>query len=393
MANSLNPVTTDLTAFGRIFLSALKSRLVLAGMIPRGDIAGATMIGNKVTYPDISVSGDAAVRAIGGAATASDLIATSRTLTVQQVYKAITVENLHNLFATPSLMVRAAEQLAYKVAKKCDSIVAGLWNKMPYEVGPVDGTAAFNATTAHGVLADAYKVLFDNEADTSNLRLVLGSKEATAFRKLTNLYKVNEAGSSDVLRTQSLGRVLGFDIYESQMIQDNFSSVAGESASPGAVVGVNAIGATTLSMNSLGSGTLQSGTSFTIAGFSKRYIVTDDATITTNAAIPNIYPPLEAATSGSEAITFLEHSTATSSQNFAFNPEAFRSIVMPSFPLGGGVDEAIVSDPQTNLSVRIAKQSTLLGGAGTAYTQNLAADCMFGADVVREGFVVRITGD
>jgi hypothetical protein len=372
----------------------MRANLVLAGLIPRGDIAGATMIGNKVTFPDIDVSGDAAIRAIGGAATASDLIATSRTLTVQQVYKAVTVDNMQNLFATPALMVRAASRLAYKVAKKCDAIVAGLWNRMPYEVGELDGTGAFNSTDKHLVLAQAYKVLVDNEADTDNLKVVLGTREALNFRSLDNLWKVNEAGSSEVLRTKGLGSVLGFDIYESQQIASNFASVAGETASPGAVVGVNAAGAETLSVNGIGAGTVQSGTSFTVDSGPAlgRYVVTTDTAIVANAAVLPVWPPLKGATAGAEVVTFTEHVTATSSQNFAFSPEAFRSIMMPAFPLGGGVEEAIVSDPQTNLSVRIAKQSTLLGGAGVAYTQSIAADCHFGADLVRPEFAVRITG-
>ncbi len=396
MANALTSVTTDLTAFGRILLGELRSKLVLAALIPRGNAAGATLIGNKVEYPDLDVDGEAATRAIGAAATASDVISTKRQLTVQQIYKAITVDNLQNLFSSVPLMERAASRIAYKVAKKCDSIVAALWNHMPYECGELDGTAAFNATDGHGVLADAYKILMVNEADTDNLKLVVGPSEANAIRKLTHLFKVNEAGSSASLRNGQLGRLTNFDIYESQQIASNFSSVAAEASSPGAVVGVNAAGSLTLSVDAIGAGTMQSGTSFTIdsGAAAGRYVVTADTAIVANAAVLPIWPALKGATAGAEAITFTVHVTAGSSQNFAFSPEAFSSIFMPPSPFreGSGIASTVVTDDQTGLSVRVACQSALLGGAGVAYSESLSADVTYGAEVVRPEFAVRVTG-
>lgn len=399
MANALTSVTTDLTTFGRILLSAVQSNLVLARLTSRGNTAGAEIIGNKVEFPDIDVVGDAAIRAIGGAATASDMVSTKRTLTVQQIYKAITVDNLENLFSSVDLMQRAAERLAYKVVKKADGIIAGLWNQMPYEVGEIDGTAAFNSTDKFGVLADALKVLSVNEAPTDNLRLALGPAEANALRKLTEAWKVNESGSSDMLRNASLGRLFGFDIYESQQIQDATTATAAQTASPASVTGVQAAGTTALVVGGLGlTQTIPAGSSFSIAAFGtagRRYVVTTaGASDGAGAATLQIYPGLEVASAGAEVITFTEHSAA-SSQNFAFHPDAIQSIAMAPSPFreGSGVASVSVSDPATGLAVRVASESKLLGGAGVAYSESLSADLVFGAAVIRPEWVVRITGD
>lgn len=391
MANAITSITTDLTTFGRILLAETRSRMVAARLAVRGNPAGASMIGNKIEIPDLDVSGDAATLAIGGTASASDVTSTKRTLTVERIYKAVTVDNLENVFSSVDMMTRMASRIAYKVAKKCDSIVCGLWNEIPYEVGKLDGSAVFNSTDKHTVLADAYKTLFDNEADLDGLVAILGSKEANAFRKLDNLWKVNEAGNSDVLRTQFLGSILGFTLYESQQIQDQLTSVAAETSSPGAVVGAHAVGVTSLSVNGLGTGTVKKGTTFALGSY--RYVVTADATITTNAATLLIYPALKEAQSGSEAVTFTEHSTAASSQNLAFHPEAIRTVSVAPAPFreGSGVASAVVSDPQTGLSIRVAAESKLLGAPG--YTESLSADVIFGAKVVRPEWAVRITGD
>jgi hypothetical protein len=69
--------------------------------------------------------------------------------------------------------------------------------------------------------------------------------------------------------------------------------------------------------------------------------------------------------------------------------------MLPASPFreGSGIASVVVSDGQTGLSIRVAAQSTLLGGAGVAYSESLSADCVYGADVIRPNFAVRITGD
>ncbi len=393
MANSISNVTTSLTYFGREFLPALKNSLIVAGMLPRAD--AAVVIGGVATFPDVDVPAAASVRASGGAATASDIISTTRSLSVQHIYQGVAVDNFENLIAQPKLMGRLAERLAYNVGRKADSIVCGLWNEWPYETGKVDGSAAFNSTDLLNPLVDARKILIDNQSPMDGLKAVLSTKEAAAFRKLIQLQKVNEAGSSELLRQGGLGSIMGFDLYESQQVQDATLSANAVTLTPGAInngAGY-AIGTTTVAMNGLGTGTLKAGTTFTIAGtVTYRYVATEDATISGNAATVKIYPALKEAVVDTAVVTFTEHSAA-SSMNFAFHPEAFRTVAAVGPQMRGNVESVIVSDEQTGLSVRLCYESHALGAGGTAYTESIAADLYFGAKTVRPEWVVKITGD
>lgn len=393
MSNSLNPVTSDLTYFGREFLPALKNALIVAGMLPRAD--AATVIGGVATFPDIDVPSAASVRASGGAATASDILATSRSLSVQHIYQGVAVDNFQNLIAQPKLMGRLAERLAYNVARKADSIVCGLWNEWPYETGKLDGSAAFNSTDLLNPLVDARKILIDNQAPMDGLKCVLSTREAAAFRKIIQLQKVNEAGSSDLLRRGGLGSIMGFELFESQQVPDATLSAAAASSSPGSInnSGGYAIGTSAVIMAGLGSGTLLKGTTFTIAGtVTYRYVATADATITSNGATVSIYPALKEAVVDTAVVTFTEHSAA-SSMNFAFHPDAFSTVAAVGPPMRGGLESVVVSDEQTGLSVRLCYDANALGGAGVAYTESIAADLYFGAKTVRPEWVVKITGD
>jgi hypothetical protein len=185
--------------------------------------------------------------------------------------------------------------------------------------------------------------------------------------------------------------VFGFEVHESQNIADATTSTAGEASSPGTVTGVHAIGATSLTMGGLGAGTLKKGTSFSIATVPGRYVVNADATITGNAATATIYPALKAATAGAEAITFRE-TTAAQGQNLAFHPDALLVLSRNPAPLGGGVSESTVSDPQTGLALRVSSKGYLLGTAGNAYRSELALDCVVAYKWIRPDFAVRITG-
>jgi hypothetical protein len=401
MANNLGPITTDITIFANKLLAALSSKLVMWGRVTQGSPVGSTA-GTTIAVADMDVAGAAAVRAIGGAATASDIIAVNRNMVKQQIYKAVTVENLHLLFSSVPVMDRLANRLAYKVAKAFDAILIGFaLGQAAYEVGKIDGTASFNATDVLKPLNDARKQLIKNEADTDQLYCVLGPTEAANFRSLSNLFKVNEAGSSDLLRQGLMGSILGFEMLESQQVVNSTALIASGGDVAWTVTGAHAIGATTLVVGAAGAGTIKKGVVFTIAaevngaGNPVGHTVTADATITSNAATLSIWPPLTMAFAGTDVITAnAEHITTAGSNNLCWHPDAIQAaVVAPEpFPEGSGVQSVTVRDEQTGLGIRIAAQSKLLGGAGSAYTTDLAADLVVAAMMGRPEFAVRLNG-
>lgn len=392
MANSITNTGSALTVYGRVLLRALSSRLA---MLQRVTTSYDTPVqyGSTVQIPDLDVVGAAATRAVGGAATASNLVTGVRSITLQQIYSAIQVENMDVFFSSVDLMSGAANRTAYRVAEKVDSILCALWSKIGNEVGPLDGSAAFSSLA---YISNAKRELSKSQSPLDDLHIVLNPTEADNFRQVSNLYKVNEAGSPAGLHEGNLSRVFGFEICESQQIASATTTQADISWT---VTGVNAQGATTLVTGAQGSGTVAKGTTFKIAGFTNsagydvRFVVTADATISGNAATLSIYPPLPSATAGAEVITAISHS-ASSSQNLAFHRDAIVALAFPPapFPMGSGVVSEVVRDEQTGLGVRVGMASHLLGSGGTAYTTELSADIVFGAEVVRPQYACRITG-
>lgn len=394
MSNYITNVGSSLTLYGRAVLRALSSRLAMLQRVNTSySLPPGGVYGNTVQIPDIDVVGAASTRVAGGAATASDLVAGVRTLSIQQIYSAVQIENLDAFFSSIDLWAPAAERTAFRVSEKVDSIMCALWNKIPNEVGPLDGSAAFSSLA---YISAARRELSKSQAPLDDLHIVMNPTEADNLRQVSNLYKVNEAGSADLLHAGTASNIFGFELAESQQIANATTTQADVSWT---VTGVNARGSTTLVTGAQGSGTVPKGMTFSIAGFTNsagyliRFVVTADATISGNAATLSIYPPLPSATAGGEVITAISHS-ASSSQNLAFHRDAILALAFPPapFPANTGVSSEVVRDEQTGLGVRVAMSSHLLGSGGTAYTTELSADIMFAADVVRPQFACRITG-
>ena len=84
------------------------------------------------------------------------------------------------------------------------------------------GSAGSTPFGSAGVLTDVAeigKILKDNGAWTSDMHMVLSTTTAAKIRGTqANLFKVNEAGSADLLRNAELGRLEGFDLHESSQI-------------------------------------------------------------------------------------------------------------------------------------------------------------------------------
>lgn len=81
------------------------------------------------------------------------------------------------------------------------------------------GTTPFGTSGDLSDLAQMYRILLDNGAPGSNLKMVLNTIAGANIRgKQGSLFKVNEAGTDALLRNGSLGRLMGFDMGESGQI-------------------------------------------------------------------------------------------------------------------------------------------------------------------------------
>lgn len=213
-------------------------------------------------------------------------------------------------------------------------------------------------TTPFGVAGDlsdfalARKILEDNGAPTTSLNMVINSSSAANLRgKQSVLFKVNEAGTDDMLRQGVIGRVEGFDVAQSAQLK---TVVKGTGTgylvnSTGLVIGSVSIPVDT------GTGTILPGDAITFAGDPNVYMVNSYS-----AGIITIGGPgLQSAVADNAAIT-IGNSYAP---NVAFAKSALvlaaRAPAMPigmdGKPIDAADDMMMITDPVSGLSFQLTQ--------------------------------------
>ena len=209
------------------------------------------------------------------------------------------------------------------------------------------GTTPFASAGVLTDFAETKKILDDNGAPASDRHLVLSSASATKILGVqSGLFKVNEAGSADLLRNGALGRVEGFDLHQSGQI---LSHTKGTGSSY-VINGAHAAGATTV-VAKTGSGTVLYGDVITLEDDTNKYVVNTGIAAPGSLVIggPGI---LQAQTDG-KTITVGNNYTG----NFAFHRNALHLLTrLPIMPEGGdsAADVYEFMDPMTGLAFQIA---------------------------------------
>lgn len=210
------------------------------------------------------------------------------------------------------------------------------------------GTAPFGTAGNLSDFAGAMRILEDNGAPKNDLQMALGSAAMANLRGVQSvLFRVNEAGSSDMLRDGMTDRVQGFALR-------NSAGILPHTAGSGASYLVNqaggeAIGETLITVDT-GSGTILAGDCITFAGDANVYVVN-------TALASNVLhigaPGMRIAAADNAAITV----GGTYTPNLAFDR---RAIVLaaraPALPDGGdnADDRTLVTDPVTGLTFEVS---------------------------------------
>lgn len=212
------------------------------------------------------------------------------------------------------------------------------------------GTTPFGTAGDLSDFAGVLKILEDNGAPKSDLQLALGSAAIANLRgKQSVLFKVNEAGSNDMLRNGMTDRVQGFALRNSAGIAVHTKGTGSGFLTNGAA----AAGATGISVDT-GTGTILAGDVVTFAGDTNKYVV--GGALATNVVTLN-QPGLLANVADNVALTV----GASYVPNVAF---ARNAIVLaaraPAVPEGGdSADDAItLTDPVSGITfeVRLYRQ-------------------------------------
>lgn len=215
----------------------------------------------------------------------------------------------------------------------------GTYNSTPF------GTAADLSD-----FANARKILDDNGAPQSDLHMVLGSTAVANIRgKQSGLFKVNEAGTDQLLRFGVLGDVQGFALHNSAQVKTAVTAGTGASATTGTAG--YAVGSTTIALASAGTGTIIAGDIITFANDTNKYLVVSGDTDVSNGGSITIAEPglRQALPASAVAITVI----AATTRNMFFHKSAIQLATRaPAMPDGGDSadDVMVITDPVSGIA-------------------------------------------
>lgn len=350
--------------------------------VTRDSSAEQVAVGQKIEFP-IVPSGT--IRTVKPAATVPEVAGDNigkRTLEITQSKAAdviwtgneqVGLGTMYNRILEDQITERMRD-LANAVEEDLLSVAVAEGLNAGNSVG-TSGTTPFESGLTE--LTAALKKLQDNGAPTSSLQAVLNTSASMNLRNLQQLQKVNEAGSSDLLRQGVLGNLMRFDIRESA----GFKAHVNGTASGYLVNGAASVGDTAIAIDT-GAGTFVKGDIVTFGDDTTKYVVAED--VATGGTELKIVTPLQKAVSDNTEVKIGDSYFASVAFPRSAIWLATRTIPTPQ---GGDLGQAsrTITDPVSGLSFGV----TLYPG----YKRNqLEISLAWGVGVIKPEFVVPILG-
>lgn len=206
------------------------------------------------------------------------------------------------------------------------------------------GTTPFATANDLSDFSAINRILDDNGAPVADRHMILSSAaKQNLYGKHSELFKVNEAGTADLMLNGAVAKVQGLWLGNDRFLS---AHTAGTGASY-LVNSAHASGATTITVDT-GSGTILAGDVVSIGGV--MYVV---ASALSGGSFTIAAPGLQAAVADNAAVTLVSSYTPS----FACAPKAIQLAVRaPAMPAGGdsAADVMMVTDPISNLSYQVA---------------------------------------
>lgn len=212
------------------------------------------------------------------------------------------------------------------------------------------GSLPFGTAGDFSDFANSLKIMNQNGSPSTDLHMVLGNSSAGNLRaKQSVLFKANEAGTDNLLRTGAIGRVQGLLVGESnQVVGHTKGTGSGYLSNLGATLPV---GSTSIILDT-GSGTVLAGDVVTFAGDTNKYVVKTG--VTAPGTIVLAGPGLKKTLANNVAMTIAASSTE---QNLFFDRNAITLVTrMPASPEGGDSADDVMTivDPFTGIAYEIS---------------------------------------
>lgn len=349
-----------------------------------GVSAGGTVTSLRTTEPTLETSYTPAMTTPD----AADITTAAETLTLS-LFAGASIPLKGEQFAQLANTVGAelALQQLYKqgIRKMINAIEAQIGTAAYQGASRATGTAGTTPFASnHNDINALRQILEDNGCpiDDGELSLIINSAAGTKLRNLTQLTKVNEAGSDSPIRRGELLNISGFSIRTSAGVQLHTKGAGtGYDFS-----GSEAIGQTTLSfeggtVNTTG---IKAGDVIAMdTDTANKYVVKTGSTATSGDIVIN-HPGLRVAGTTSSEITIGDSYTA----NVGFHKSAIELAMRPpAQPPGGDVGEeiAVLVDEKTGLSF----SARLYKGYGMNQIKLMA---FYGVKVWKPEFVATLLG-
>lgn len=238
------------------------------------------------------------------------------------------------------------------------------------------GTPPFATSADFSDFANVAQVLDENGVPVSGRKLVVGSSALNNLRaKQSSLFKVNEAGSADFLRTGNLGQVMGFDMFYSAPITIHTKGTGASYQLSAA----GAVGDTSIAVDT-GSGTILAGDIVTFAGTSTKYVVNTGIAAAGSFVLGR--PGLRAVEADNDAVTIGNNYTP----NVAFHESALHLIMRaPDDGMDGASDVVTIRDDFSGLVFQLARY-------GQYMQSSWELRCLYGVKTVNSDFVATLIG-
>lgn len=346
MYEGLDVVSRELVGFIPAVSGSLMTERAAIGQTVRVPVAPSASTANNtpaVTAPD---TGDQSISNVDLAITKSKHVAIrwngeeTRGLTNAGTFRTVNGDRFAQAFRALVNEIEMDLWLeAYKTASRA--------------YGATAGTAPFATANDLSDFAGVLRVLEENGAPRNDLQLVLGHAAMANLRgKQSVLFKVNEAGSQDMLRNGFTDRVMNFAIRQSDVI--NPHTAGGMTGADVNQALGEAVGQTTITFDggTVNSTGIKAGDLITFAGDTNKYNVVTGST-DTGGDIVIARPGLRVAAADTTEITVV----ATHTPNVAFARSAIvLATRQPALPEGGDMadERTVMTDPLTGISFEVA---------------------------------------